>query len=217
MKPSLTRTEWLSVLSGMMIAGLLVAVVVTLVLHGDVVVSNIAELSFVIAGFGALVGYQLGVTIAQSEDSFLWSIGFTTTVLIAFFSIAIVEDLSLAPLLIIILVCSSGGLLALMLSGEATKVASLEVFMRRWFRWIASGLLLFHIVIAYLSPSAGYVWGQIGGGITDPDLVTLWFLLLVVVIAVVPVVWYFSLKVDPAAVEPVNAAESRPTAKKSLE
>ena len=217
MKPSLTRTELLSVLSGIMIAGLLVALIVALVLQGDVVLTNIAEATFVIAGFGSLVGYQLGASIGRSKGSFLWSLGFTTTVLIAFLVIAIAEDLSLAPLLIIVLACSCGGFLALMLSGEETKVASLEVFMSRWFRWIAASLLLFHIVLAYLVPSAGDVAGQIGGGITNPNLVTVWSLLLVVVIAVLPVVWYFSQKVDPALVEAVTAAESRPAAKKSRE
>lgn len=184
----------MSLVSGIMIAGLIIAFMIALVTEGGAILTNIGELAIIISGFGVMLGYQLGSSMKKSLGSFIWSMGFSGTILIAFLVIAILENQSVAPLLIVILGTSIGGFALLVLSGEIRKIAALEEFLNKWFRWIGAGLLVFHISVAYLYPSLDAIVYQLTNGVTDPNLVAMWSALLVVMIGVLIGIHYFDGK-----------------------
>ena len=137
------------------------------------------------------------ILFKRSFGSFLWSIGFSATILSAFLLFAILQDWSVAPILIVILGTSLGGFATLVLSGQIDEMASLDKFIQQSFRWVGAGLLVLHISAAYLYPSAGFVMEQLRTGVTNPNLVASWFALLLLVIISIFITHYLTTRESP--------------------
>jgi len=170
---------------------------IALVWQGGETITNVGELAIIIAGFGATLGHQIGSSMKGEFGSFLWSIGFSATILAAFLIFAILQDQSVAPILFVILGTSLAGFATLVLSGEIEELETLERFVQNSFRWLGAGLLVLHISVAYLYPSAGFVLEQLTSGVTNANLVTTWLALLFVVLASIFIVHHLVRKEAP--------------------
>lgn len=180
-----------SLLSGFLIACLLISFMIALVWQGGDILTNVGELAVIMAGFGATLGYQIGTSMKKSFGSFLWSIGFSSTILAAFLAFAITQDFSVTPILVLVLGTSLGGFATLVISGEIEHMERLEGFIGRLFQWMGAALLVLHVSVAYLFPSAGFVVNQLMTGVTNPNLVATWFALLLVDIAAILLMYRF--------------------------
>ncbi len=60
-----------SLLSGFLIACLVISFMIALVWQGGDILTNVGELAVIMAGFGATLGYQIGTSMKKSFGSFL--------------------------------------------------------------------------------------------------------------------------------------------------